>query len=89
MGSDDCAVDDEVFHVGVIDEMLMHTLPYTAFTPSGEPCVDAVPITVFGWEHPPLRASPSNPQYGLNEPSTISFPPNVQVWLTLQELTYL
>ena len=88
MRTDDRTVDNEVFHVGVIDEVMVHTLPYTAFTPSGESFVDAVPITVFGWEHPPLRTSPSNPQYGLNEPPTIGFLPNVQVCLTPKELKY-
>ena len=76
------------FHVGVIDEVLVHTLPYSAFTPSGEAFVDAVPIAIFDWEHPPLRTSPSNPQYSINEPSTFGFLPNVQVSLTLKELMY-
>ena len=89
MGPDDCAVDDEVFHIGVIDEILMHTLPYSAFTPSGEPFVDAVPIAIFGWEHPPLRTSSGNPQNSIDEPPTFGFLPNVQISLTLKELTYL
>ena len=89
MGPYDCTVDDQMFPIGVIDEILMHTLPYSVFTPSGEPLVDAVPITVFGWEHPPLRTSPSNPQYSINEPPTFGFLPNVQVGLNLKELKYL
>ena len=88
MGPHDRALDDEVFHVGVIDEILVHTLPYSAFTPSGEAFIDAVPIAIFDWEHPPLRTSPSNPQYSINEPSTLGFLPNVQVSLTLKELMY-
>ena len=84
-----CTVYDHLVPIGVIDEILMHTLPYSAFTPSGEPFVDAVPITVFGWEHPPLRTSPGNPQYGINEPPAFGFLPNVQVRLTLKELKYL
>ena len=88
MSPDDRAVNDEVLHVGVIGEMLMHSLPYTAFTPSGEPFVDAVPPAVLGWEHPPLRAGPSNPQYSVNEPPTFGFLPNVQACLTLKELMY-
>ena len=75
MGPDDCAVDDEVFHVGVIDEILMHTLPYSAFTPAGEAFIDAVPITIFGWEHPPLRTGPRNPQYSINKLPTFGFLP--------------
>ena len=41
---DDRTVDDEVFHVGVIDEMLMDTLPYSVVTPAGESLVDACSI---------------------------------------------
>ena len=36
MGPGYSAVDDEVLHIGVIDEVLVHTLPYAAFTPSRE-----------------------------------------------------
>ena len=36
-----------LFHVGVIDEMLMDTLPYSVVTPAGESLVDAVPFTVL------------------------------------------
>ena len=44
MCPDDRTVDDEVFHVGVIDEMLMDTLPYSVVTPAGESLVDACSI---------------------------------------------
>jgi hypothetical protein len=47
MCPDDRTVDDEVFHVGVIDEMVMDTLPYSVVTPAGESLVDAVPFTVL------------------------------------------
>ena len=50
--------------------------------------VYAVPFTIFGWEHPPLCPSPSNPQYGINEPPTFGFLPSVQVCLTPKELMY-
>lgn len=83
------AVDDEVLHVGVIDKMLMRTFPYPMIAPSGEPFVDAVPIAIFGWEHPPLRTSPSNPQYGLDETLAMGLPSNVQVGLATKELKYL
>ena len=89
MCTDHRRVDDQVFHVGLIDEMLMDTLPYSVITPAGESLVDAVPFTVFGREHPPLRTSPSNPQYSFNEPPTFSFLPNVQACLTSKKLVYL
>ena len=86
MGPDDGAVDDEVFHVGVIDDILVHTLPYSVIRPSGEPFVDAVPFTIFGWEHPPLCTSPSNPEDSINEPPTFGFLPDVQACLASKEL---
>ena len=89
MGPDDSAVNDEVFHVGVIHGILVHTLPYSTFTPSSEPFVDAVPFAIFGWQHPPLRPSPSNPQYSIDEPPTFRFLPYVQVRLTPKELVYI
>ena len=89
MSPDDRAVNDEVLHVGVIDEMLMHSLPYTAFTPSGEPFVDAVPPAVLGWEHPPLRAGSGDPEDGSDEPLAFGFPSDVQVRLAPKELKYL
>ena len=89
MSPDDRAVNDEVLHVGVIDEMLMHSLPYTAFTPSGEPFVDAVPPAVLGWEHPPLRASSGDPEDGSDEPLAFGFPSDVQVRLAPKKLKYL
>ena len=44
VGPDYGTVDDQVLHVRVIDEMLMHSCPYSALTPSGKPLVDAVPF---------------------------------------------
>ena len=89
MGPDYGAVDDEVLHVGVIDEMLVHTLPYAAFTPSGEPFVDAVPVAVLGWKRPPLCAGSDNPQDRLDEPLTFGFLSDVHVRLATKELKYL
>ena len=53
MGPDYSAVDDQVLHVSVMDEMLMHSFPYSAIAPSGESFVDAVPVTILGREQPP------------------------------------
>ena len=89
MGPHYGAVDDEVLHVGVIDKILMHTFPYPTIAPSGEPFVDAVPIAIFGWEHPPLRTSPSNPQDGLDETLAIGFLSDVQIGLATKKLQHL
>ena len=89
MGADYGAVDDEVLHVGLIDEMLMHTFPYPAITPAGEPLVDAVPIAIGGWEHPPLRTGARHPQHALDETLAIGLLSNVQSGLAAKKRTYL
>ena len=89
MGADYGAVDDEVLHVGVIDERLMHSFPYPALTPAGEPLVDAVPIAIGGWEQPPLRAGAHNPQHALNETLAIGLLSNVPTGLAAKKRTYL
>ena len=89
MGPDDSAVDDQVLHVGVIDQVLMHSLPNSALAPSGEPLVNAVPSSVLGREHPPLRTGTGNPQHGIDKPSTLSFLAYVQVCLVPEELANL
>lgn len=86
MGPDDGGVDDQVFHVGVVDEVLMHSLPDSALAPSGKSLVNAVPTSVFGREHPPLRTGPCNPKYGIDKPSTLSFLAHVQARLVPEEL---
>ena len=86
MGPDHGAVDDEVFHVRVVGEMLMHQFPDTPVGPAGKPFVDAVPIAVLGGEEPPLSTGPVHPQHGFNETSALLFPANVQVGALPQEL---
>ena len=89
MGPDYSAVDDQVLHVSVMDEMLMHSFPYSAIAPSGESFVDAVPVTILGREQPPWGPGPAHPDDSLDESLTISFLSDVQAGLAAKELQYL
>ena len=42
---------------GSLDEILMHSLPYTTLTPSSEPFVDAVPLALLGWNRSSREAA--------------------------------
>ena len=44
---DDRTVDDEVFHVRFLNEMLVHSLPDAPVAPSGKAFVDGVPLAVL------------------------------------------
>jgi hypothetical protein len=73
MGTDHRAINDEVFHVRFIGEVLMHSFPNTLFTPAGEPLVDAVPLTVLGRQQSPLGTASANPYDGFNEAAAFCF----------------
>ena len=55
------AVDDQVFQIRVVAEMLMHLCPDALVSPTGESFVDAVPVPVFGWQQSPLGPRAVNP----------------------------
>ena len=88
MSPHDDAIDDEVLHVRVIDEMLRRSLPYITFRPSDELFVGTVPVAVLGWKHPPLCACPGDPENGSNEPFVVGFLSDVHIRLAVKELKH-
>jgi hypothetical protein len=89
MGPDHGAADDEVFHVRVAGEMLMHQFPDALICPAGKPFVDAVPVPEPGWQETPLGAGTGNPQRRLNETPAFRFPTNIETGATPQEIENL
>ena len=89
MGPDHRAVDDEVFHIRVVGEMLMQEFPDTPVGPAGKPFVDAVPVPILGWEESPLGAGAVHPQHGFYETSAFLFLTDVQFGAPSQELENL
>ena len=79
MGTNHGAVNDEVFHIRVMDEVLMHSLPDTLHAPAREPLVDAVPSAILGWEQSPLGAGPGDPQDTFDKAPAFSFLPHIHI----------
>ena len=86
MRPDHRAVDDEIFHVRRVGEMLMQQFPDTPVGPAVKPFVDAVPILVPGWEESPLGPGAVDPQDGLYETSAFFFLTNIQVSAAPREI---
>ena len=89
MGADYGAINDQVFHIWILDKMLMQTLPYTLFAPAGKAFVDAVPMAVVLGEQSPSRAATGHPQDRLHEVPAILLHSNVEVRTGVQELQEL
>ena len=79
MGTNHGAVNDEVFHIRVMDEVLMHSLPDTLHAPAGEPLVDAVPSAILGWQQSPLGTRPGDPQDTFDKAAAFSFLPHIHI----------
>ena len=67
MSADNRAVEDAVFHVWVIGEVLEHALPDALVAPAGEAFVDAVPVAILGWEEAPLGSGAIDPDHGFEK----------------------
>ena len=85
MGTDDGAIYNQVFHIRVMNEVLVHSFPDTFLTPAGEPLVDAVPVAIGCWQQAPLGAAAGHPEDGFHKTPAIGFPPNVNVRARAQE----
>ena len=72
------AIDNQVFHIWVVGEVLMHSFPDALVTPAGEPFVDAVPVAVGLGQQAPLGAATGHPEDGFHEASAVGFGPNVK-----------
>lgn len=86
MGAYNSAVDDQVFHIWVVNEMLMHPFPDSLVTPACEALIDAVPVAVVLWQKSPLGTAASHPEYGFDKPMALGFLTDVKVCTGMQEL---
>jgi hypothetical protein len=85
VGTYDGAIDNQVFHIRVVDEMVMHTFPDALLTPAGKPPVDGVPAAIGFRQQAPLGAATGHPEDTFHEASAIGFSPNVKVRAGAQE----
>ena len=79
MGTNHGAINDEVFHISVMDEVLMHSIPDTLHAPAGEPLVDTVPSAILRWEQSPLGTRPRDPHDTFDKAAAISFVPHIHI----------
>ena len=70
MSTYDGAVEHQVLHIGILDEVLMHSLPNALVAPPGEAFVDAIPFLVVAREQTPLGPAAQDPEYSLDKPPT-------------------
>ncbi len=47
MGSNEGAIENKMFHIGVIRKVLMQLVPNILIIPTGKAFVDAIPVTVL------------------------------------------
>jgi hypothetical protein len=88
VGTDDGAIYNQLFHIWIVGEVLMHSFPDTLLTPAGKPLVDGVPVAVGFRQQAPLGAATGHPEDGFDEASALGFVANVNIWTGAQELEY-
>ena len=85
MGANDSAINDQVLHVWVVCEVLMHLLPDLVVAPAGKALVNAVPLTIFSRQQAPLTATPCDPKYALDKPAALNGITNVSAGTITQK----
>lgn len=81
MSADNGRVNEQMFHVRIVGERLMELLEDALPTPTREPLIDGVLVTVLWRQQSPLCAAPSNPEHGFEELAAILFAPDIGVWM--------
>ena len=89
MGTDHGTVNNQMLHIRVIGQVLMHSMPYTLLAPAGEPLVDTVPSAILRREQSPLSTASGDPKDTFDKAEAFGFLPHVHIWTTTQELQYL
>ena len=86
MGPYHRAVDNDIFHIGVLGKMVMHPFPDAFITPAGKPLVDAVPVAVAFGQQSPLGAATGDPENPFHKPAAVRFLAHIHVRAGTQEL---
>jgi len=77
------AVQQNILHIRIIGEMLMHFFPHLMLTPARKAFVNAVPVTVAFRKQSPLGSTPQDPHYCLDELAAIYLLSSVHSWMAL------
>jgi hypothetical protein len=73
MGPHDGAVDNEILHIWIRDEMLMHPFPDSFVAPMCEALIDTVPGTVMLRQQSPLGTATRDPEHCFDEAPAVGF----------------
>jgi hypothetical protein len=72
MSADDSRINQQMFEVTVLGEVLEQLFKDLEFAPPGEAFIDGVPAAVLARQESPLRAAPRNPQDGFKEAAHVA-----------------
>jgi hypothetical protein len=89
MGTHYGAVNQYIFQIRVLDTMSHQIFPHPIVTPAGKSLVDAVPVTILGWQQSPLGATAGYPHYAFHKATTLSFVGYVHVRASSQNARHL
>ena len=70
--SDKCAIDEDVFEIGVIAESFENALPNALLHPAPEARIYCEPLAERFWQIAPRRTCASNPQNGFDEETVVT-----------------
>jgi hypothetical protein len=73
MRSHNGTVEQDLLHIWIIGEMLMHISPHLMLTPTRKAFVDRIPVPLVFRKQAPLRAAAQDPQNSFNELPTFCF----------------
>ena len=79
------AVQEHIFHVGVVGKVLIHILPDLMLAPAGKTLIDAVPVAIFFRQKAPLGAAAGDPEHVFDVKTASSFFPGIDPGMVLQE----
>ena len=85
MGPHHGAIKKNIFHVGVVDKVLMHIFPDVMVAPAGKTLIDRVPVAIFFGQKAPLGPTAGGPEHAFPEKTAIFFLPDVHARMILQE----
>jgi hypothetical protein len=67
MCPDDRTIQNDILHIRVLCEMVMHGLPDPLFAPAGKPLTHAIPVSIFHRQQAPLGATPQDPEHAFQK----------------------
>jgi hypothetical protein len=85
MGTHRRAVQDQVFHVRLIDKVGVHSFPDAFVTPAGTALVHTVPVSILGGQQTPLGTAPGDPQHTFDKLPTPGLLADVHIRACTQE----